>query len=137
MAQQLDIVWQQVPILVDVFGDASHNFLHAKRLGSQCLGEQFEARPRIDASAREDVDCCVALLGPGVDGHVRLGDDDRAADSLWCELVEDLADHRHASPHGRLDHPFADCFRIVQQPAVATVEFSNQMSSNSVQGRSP
>ncbi len=41
----------------------------------------------------ENVDRCVSVLWPGVDGDVAFGDDDYSGEAVWTELMEDGFDH--------------------------------------------
>src|SRR5262249_17553405 len=72
--------------------------LHAGRVrGPQPLGEQVLDDPGVDGvAAREDVDCGIAVLGPGVDRDVRLGDHDDSTYTEGAEVVEGVGHDRRA-----------------------------------------
>jgi hypothetical protein len=54
-----------------------------------------------DVAAGEDVHRGVAILRPGVDRQVRLGDDDDSADAERVELVKDDVDDGGLGPPSR------------------------------------
>src|SRR5262249_32293227 len=75
----------------------------------------------------------IAVLGPGVNGEMGLGDDDHAADPEWVELVEDDVDDRGLRPLRRFDEGTFHGFEVVDGLGVAIEQLEKQVSSQGVQ----
>ena len=91
--------------------------------------------PDVDAvSAGEDVDGCVAVLGPRVDGEVGLGDDDDPTDALGSELVEGFVDDGSAAFDGGVVHRDFDGVRVVEQRLITVVAFHQDLDSKRFHG---
>ena len=95
--------------------------------GSQVLDKELCSTVGIQIPAGEYVDGRVAALRPGVNGQVRLGDDDYPADSMRRETVEGLLDHRRSDRIGGTEHRSADAFERSKSLRVTTAEFQQQM----------
>ena len=74
-------------------------------------------------AAGEDVDGGVAVLGPGVDAEVGLGDGDDAGHALGVELVEGLTEDSGAHKLGGGEEGVSNKVQVVQQDAVTVLQF--------------
>src|SRR2546430_1983151 len=88
-------------------------------------------------SAREDVDGCISVLGPRVDGEMGLGNDDDAADAEGVELVEDDVDDGGLGSLRRLDQGFLHRLEVVDHVGVAIEQLDQQVPSQGVQSSGP
>src|SRR5438093_301547 len=111
---------------------------HRGALGGELLDEVVGGDLGLQhLAAGEDVDGCVAVLGPRVDGEMGLRDDDDAADAERIELVEDdVDDGRLSQPRG-LHQGALHSFQVVDGIWSAIKQLEKQMSSQSVQSAGP
>src|SRR5262249_14700744 len=79
----------------------------------------------------------VAILRPRVDGEVRLGDDDDAADSERVELVKYHVHDGGLRALGRLDHRRLHGFKAVERFCVAIEQLEQQVSSQCLHSLPP
>src|SRR5437899_10897291 len=86
---------------------------------------------------REDVDCCISVLLPGLDVEIGLGDDDDAADAEGVELVEDDVDDGGLGSLRRLDQGFLHRLEAVDHVGVAIEQLDQQVPSQGVQSSGP
>src|SRR2546430_14235362 len=88
-------------------------------------------------SAREDVDGCISVLGPRVDGEMGLGNDDDTADAEGVELVEDDVTDGGLGSLRRLDQGFLHPLEVVDHVRVAIEQLDQQVPSQGVQSSGP
>ena len=123
----------RVSLSLDFALASSANDEELDALGLESLLEQFDGSADLDgASAVEQVHCCVAVLGPGVDRVVRLLDDDRTADAVGLEFLEAVGDDRGFGDSGCFDHCVADGVVLLQGLPIAAEEFDKEVTT---QGR--
>jgi hypothetical protein len=79
-------------------------------------------------AAGEDVHRSEAVFGPRVDGEVRLGDDDNAADAKRVELVKHDVDDGGLGALRRLHHGRLHGLKAVERFRVAVEQFEQQVS---------
>ena len=80
-------------------------------------------------AAGEQVDRCVTVLRPGVDGQVAFLDNHYARYSVGREVVECRIDDRSAGFFGRSYHGRFDTGHVVHHVGFATEEFYQDMPS--------
>src|SRR5207249_978779 len=118
-------------------GVQEHPTLHLddrRALGRELLDQIAGRDLRLEGvPAREDVDGCISVLGPGVDGEMGLGDDDDAADAEGVELVEDDVDDGGLGSLRRLDQGFLHRLEAVDHVGVAIEQLDQQVPSQGVQ----
>jgi hypothetical protein len=108
--------------------EAAADYEELDALGSESLFEDIDGSVNQDsASAVEQVNGGVAVLGPRVDGVVRLLDDDRTADAVGLELVERLIHDSGLAHTGGIAHGAANLFLKLQRIFVAAEEFDEQV----------
>jgi hypothetical protein len=109
--------------------DAALELDHGGAGRPQLLDEIVGGRLRLeDIAAGEHVDGGVAILRPGVDGEVRFGNDDDAADAERIELVEHHVHDGRLRALGRLDHGRLHGLEAVERLRVAVEQLEQQVS---------
>ena len=91
--------------------------------------------PDVDPfSTGKDVDRGIAMLRPGVNRDVGLGDDQDTTDSLGSELVEGLVDDGGATFESGLAHRDLDAIWVVEERAITVVAFHEDLDSKRLHG---
>src|SRR5712671_4981315 len=112
-----------------VHEDASREGDHRGPGGPELLDEVVGRHLGLEhVAAGEHVDRGVAILGPGVDRQMRLGDDDDSADAKRVELVKDNVDDGGLSPLGRLHHGRLHGVQTVKGFRVAVEQLEQQVT---------
>ena len=100
--------------------NATPNLARGHVGGTKLLHEIATRDPGVDGiTAGKDIDGCIAVLGPGVDGEVTLGDHDNAANPVGTELVEKLPDNLRSGLNADLG--FSDLDRLENIRRIAEV----------------
>src|SRR5262249_6968074 len=95
----------------------------------EALGEILCRELRLQhLAAREHVYRGEAVLGPGVDGEVRLGDHHHAAHPERAELVEHVVHYRGTGAVGRFEHRGLHGGEARQGGSVALEELEEEMT---------
>jgi hypothetical protein len=112
-----------------VHEDAALELDHRGPGGPELLDEIVGRHVGLEhVAAGEHVHRGVAVLGPGVNRQVRLGDDDDSADAKRVELVKDDVDDGGLSPLGRLHHGRLHGVQTVQGFRVAVEQLEQQVT---------
>jgi len=79
------------------------------------------------AAAGENVHGGEAVFRPGVNGDVRLGDDDDAADAVRAEVVKDFGDYGPVPRPDGVEHDRPKPLGVLEQRGIAVVEFEERV----------
>src|SRR6476661_1799113 len=112
-----------------VHEDAALELDHRGPGGPELLDEVVGRHLGLEhVAAGEHVDRGVAVLGPGVDRQMRLGDDDDSADAKRVELVKDDVDDGGLGSLGRFHHGRLHGVQTVQGLCVAVEQLEQQVT---------
>src|SRR5579864_3437417 len=79
------------------------------------------------AAARKNIDGGIGVLGPGMNRHVRFGDDYDAAHAVRAEIVEEGLYDRASAVTDRITKQFFDLAGMFETPGVTTVKLQQRM----------
>ena len=97
-------------------------------LGTERTAQVLEREVRVDrVAAGEQIDRREAVLGPGVDREVGLGDDDHARDTVRRERVNHLVERGCPGEHDRGDQGRLDARGVIEELAIAPVVLAEQV----------
>jgi hypothetical protein len=107
-------------------------------LGTQPFDENIGGFLRVDGGAAgKDVNGGVPVFRPGMDGKVRFGDDDNAANSLGTETMERIPQDDRPAFDGGGQHGVPEKVQVVQYFPVTIVQLNQKMSAQRVQSQIP
>src|SRR5215469_6075807 len=128
------VAGQNVRKLTVTLFDSALDLSRQDALSIKKLGRMIASEPRIGmVSARVEIHRRVALLGPGMDGQMRFGKDDRAGYALGFESMKRALHNGGACGLGRTDHHCMDAVDIRKQHRVTAREFAHNVPSECFQ----
>ncbi len=116
-----------------VLRQATNDLLNAIARSTESGREVFKPRPRVESTARIDVDADIAIFGPGMDREVGLGDHHRSADALGREAVKGMPDYGCPDRFRGRKHVRFDGGLVIEDGCAAAVKLCDEMASNRVQ----
>src|SRR5690606_30452116 len=109
---------------------------HTSRL--EVLDQVVAGVPGIDPiPTGKDVDGCIAVLRPGMDRQVGLGDHDDAADPLRAELMESDLPDLGAGCQGCVDHDLFNALSVVQDLRAAVIHLDQNVTPQGLHRHRP
>ena len=80
-------------------------------------------------AAGEDIDCGLAVLGPGMDAKVGFGDGHDAGNALRSEPVEGIAKNHGSGRPGCVKKCFTNVLQVIQLLWMGVTQFNKQVST--------
>jgi hypothetical protein len=82
--------------------------------GPEFLNQYLGCLLRLNGSAAgKDVDGGITVFRPGMNGEMRLSDDDHTTHPLGTEMVEGVAEYHGAAINGGVNHDIAEKAQVV------------------------
>src|SRR3990172_5525625 len=114
--------------------DAPLELHHGGVLAPEAGADVLDRLLRFDhLTAGEDIHRRIAVLGPGVDGEMGLGDHHHPAHAEGAELMEGGIDDRRPARSGRPQHDIFHDVQLLEHVRLTTVKLNQQVLAQSVQ----